>query len=150
MLKIGSIVFHLYHILFNYDFYKNKKIKSFGFYSVKNSNLISVLGRMNINDNVYINGKGGIVFGDNVVLSAGSMIISTGLEVNESGFTNHHVNKKITIGNNVQIGAGAIILAGVNICDNVIVGAGSVVTHDLIKAGVYVGSPVKCIRKFNE
>ena len=149
MNKVASIFFHLYQIIFCFDFYKNIKIKKFGFYVVKNSKLINVNGTMNINDYVYINGKGGIDFGNNVILSAGAKIISTGLEIDDVGFKNKHINKKIVIGDNVQIGAGAIILAGVNICDNVIIGAGSVVTKNVVEAGVYVGSPIRCIKRFD-
>nr|WP_273542732.1 DapH/DapD/GlmU-related protein [Vibrio fluvialis] len=54
--------------------------------------------------------------------------------------------KKIIIGNNVFIGYGAIILPGVNIKDNVVVAAGSVVVNDIIEPGVYAGNPAKKIK----
>lgn len=50
------------------------------------------------------------------------------------------------IGNNVQIGSNATILP-VNICDEVVIGAGSVVTKDITEPGIYVGNPAKFIRK---
>lgn len=46
------------------------------------------------------------------------------------------------IGNHVCIGSGAVILP-VNICDNVIIGAGSVVTNDIVEPGVYAGNPAR-------
>jgi maltose O-acetyltransferase len=49
----------------------------------------------------------------------------------------------ITIGNNVWLGGGAIILAGVTIGDDTIVGAGAVVTTDLPAGVVAVGNPAK-------
>lgn len=49
---------------------------------------------------------------------------------------------KTIIGNNVSIGSNATILP-VTICDNVVIGAGSVVTKDIIKPGVYYGNPAK-------
>lgn len=49
------------------------------------------------------------------------------------------------IGNNVSIGSNATILP-VNICDNVVIGAGSVVTKDIKKPGIYAGNPAKFIR----
>ena len=52
-------------------------------------------------------------------------------------------NGNIVIGNNVFIGYGAIILPNTTICDNVIIGAGSVVSRSLIKSGVYVGNPAQ-------
>jgi acetyltransferase-like isoleucine patch superfamily enzyme len=49
---------------------------------------------------------------------------------------------KTNIGNNVSIGSNATILP-VSICDNVVIGAGSVVTKDIKKPGVYYGNPAK-------
>ena len=54
--------------------------------------------------------------------------------------------KSTKIGNNVSIGSNATILP-VNICDNVIIGAGSVVTKNIDSAGVYAGNPAKKINK---
>ncbi len=50
--------------------------------------------------------------------------------------------KSTKIGNNVSIGSNATILP-VNICDNVVIGAGSVVTKDILKPGKYAGNPAK-------
>ncbi|MNG10838.1 Galactoside O-acetyltransferase [compost metagenome] len=57
-----------------------------------------------------------------------------------------HVGEPISIGNNVQIGAGAIILPGVSICNNVIIGAGCIVSRSISEPGVYVGVPARKIR----
>ena len=51
-------------------------------------------------------------------------------------------------GDNVWIGAGAIILPGVTIGDNVVIGAGSVVTHSIPDNAVACGNPCK-VRKWN-
>ena len=48
----------------------------------------------------------------------------------------------ITIGNNVWIGAGAIILPGVTIGNNVVIGAGSVVTKNIPAYSLAVGNPL--------
>lgn len=53
--------------------------------------------------------------------------------------------EKTTIGNHVSIGSNATILP-VNICDNVVIGAGSVVTKDIIRPGVYAGNPAQWLR----
>jgi maltose O-acetyltransferase len=52
----------------------------------------------------------------------------------------------ITIGDNVWLGGGAIVLAGVSIGDNTIVGAGAVVTRDLPANVVAVGNPARVLR----
>jgi acetyltransferase-like isoleucine patch superfamily enzyme len=53
--------------------------------------------------------------------------------------------KSTQIGNHVSIGSNATILP-VTICDNVVIGAGAVVTKNITVAGVYVGNPAKKIR----
>jgi len=54
--------------------------------------------------------------------------------------------KATIIGNKVSIGSNATILP-VSICDNVVIGAGSVVTKNITIAGIYAGNPAKLIRK---
>ncbi|XYH95594.1 sugar O-acetyltransferase [Sorangium sp. So ce1128] len=54
--------------------------------------------------------------------------------------------KPIKIGNNVWLGGGAIVLPGVTIGDNTVVGAGSVVTRDLPANAIAVGNPARVIR----
>lgn len=49
------------------------------------------------------------------------------------------------IGNNVSIGSNSTILP-VTICDNVVIGAGSVVTKNITKPGIYAGNPAKFFR----
>lgn len=52
----------------------------------------------------------------------------------------------IVIGDNVWLGSGAIVLAGVTIGDNTVVGAGAVVTRDLPANVVAVGNPARVVR----
>jgi len=54
--------------------------------------------------------------------------------------------KETTIGNYVSIGSNATILP-VSICDNVVIGAGTVVTKNITESGVYVGNPAKKMRE---
>ncbi len=54
--------------------------------------------------------------------------------------------KKTQIGNHVSIGSNATIMP-VSICDGVVIGAGSVVTKDIVKKGVYAGNPARFIRE---
>ena len=53
----------------------------------------------------------------------------------------------ITLGDNVWLGGGAIVLPGVTIGDNTVVGAGAVVTQDLPTDVVAVGSPARVVRE---
>lgn len=57
--------------------------------------------------------------------------------------------KQTRIGDNVSIGSNATILP-VNVCNNVVIGAGSVVTKDIKAPGVYVGNPARLIKKLSD
>lgn len=56
----------------------------------------------------------------------------------------------ITIGDNVWLGGGAIVLPGVTIGDNTVVGAGAVVTRDLPANVVAVGNPARVVRTLED
>lgn len=53
--------------------------------------------------------------------------------------------KRTSIGDNVSIGSNATILP-VTVCENAVIGAGSVVTRDILKPGIYAGNPAKFLR----
>ena len=56
----------------------------------------------------------------------------------------------ITVGNNVWFGGNVVVLPGVTIADNVVIGAGSVVTKDIPANVVAVGNPCKVLREITE
>ena len=85
------------------------------------------------------------MFGPNVTIAtAGHPILP---ELREEGY---QYNAPVHIGRNCWIGAGVIIVPGVTIGDNVVIGAGSVVTKDLPDHVVAVGNPCKILREVNE
>lgn len=53
--------------------------------------------------------------------------------------------KRTSIGHHVSIGSNATILP-VTICNGVVIGAGAVVTKDIVKPGVYAGNPARFLR----
>ncbi|MEU4640271.1 sugar O-acetyltransferase [Micromonospora sp. NPDC023814] len=57
--------------------------------------------------------------------------------------------KPITIGDNVWLGGGAIVLAGVTVGENTVVGAGAVVTRDLPANVVALGNPARVVRQLD-
>ena len=52
----------------------------------------------------------------------------------------------IKVGNNVWFGGNVVVLSGVTIGDNVVIGAGSVVTKDIPSNVVAVGNPCKVVK----
>lgn len=59
-------------------------------------------------------------------------------------------NKPVTIGRNVWIGSGAVVVPGVTIGENSVIGAGSVVTRDIPPNVVAVGNPCRVLREISE
>lgn len=62
----------------------------------------------------------------------------------------YQYNAPVHIGQNCWLGAGVIVLPGVTIGDNTVVGAGSVVTKDLPSNVLAVGTPCRVVREINE
>lgn len=85
------------------------------------------------------------MFGPNVtVATAGHPIMP---ELREKVY---QYNFPVRIGRNCWIGAGALIMPGITIGDNVVVGAGSVVTKDLPSNVVAVGNPCRILREIGD
>ena len=85
------------------------------------------------------------MFGPNVtVATAGHSILP---ELREKAY---QYNAPVHIGKNCWLGAGVIVLPGITIGDNVVIGAGSIVTKDLPPNVVAVGNPCRILRKINE
>ncbi|MBO5555774.1 MAG: sugar O-acetyltransferase [Oscillospiraceae bacterium] len=85
------------------------------------------------------------MFGPHVtVATAGHPILP---ELRQQGL---QYNAPVRIGKNCWIGAGALLMPGVTIGDNVVVGAGSVVTRDIPSGVVAVGNPCRVLRPVGE
>lgn len=89
---------------------------------------------------IYIGDK--VMFGPNVVIATANHPILP--EFREKGY---QYNKQVHIGNNVWIGAGAVLVPGVTIGDNSVIGAGSIVTKDIPANVVAVGNPCRVLRE---
>ena len=62
----------------------------------------------------------------------------------------YQFNQPVHIGRNCWLGAGVVVLPGVTIGDNSVIGAGSVVTKDIPANVVAVGNPCRVLREINE
>jgi len=126
-----------------------KKVRVHGLFVVGNRKNIKIGENVAINSGVFIQGHSCIDVGDDVVLSPRCMLLDSGLQIEgicKAKPRKPHIRTSIKIGNNVWIGAGAIILPGVSVGDNCVVGAGSVVTKDVPPSAVMAGNPARIIR----
>lgn len=90
-----------------------------------------------------------VTIGDNTVVSHGVMFINDLFSIGKPANGDKNFWKNTNIGNNVSIGSNATILP-VDICDNVVIGAGAVVTKDIQESGIYIGNPAVKIRDIAE
>ncbi|MAV46729.1 MAG: acyltransferase [Alphaproteobacteria bacterium TMED89] len=96
--------------------------------------------------------RDGIVIGDYVMIGAGTTICSVNHGYDDLDTPMRHQSPRpqhICIGNDVWIGMNCSILPGVTIGDGVIIGAGSVVTHDLPAYSICFGTPCTVQRMRN-
>lgn len=116
-------------------------------YSPSNVNIGS---HVSINDFVHIWGGGGVTIGDNSLIAANCVITSQSHRVDalNAGLLYRETsdNSPVRIGQNVWIGSGAIILPGVEIGNNSIIAAGSLVRKFVPPNSLYAGVPAKFVR----
>ncbi len=107
---------------------------------------IKIGERVFINAGCFFMDRGSITIGDDCFIGPQVMIITIthGIKPEERRMI---YAKPIHIGNNVWIGAGAIVLPGITVGDNAVVGAGAVVTKDVPANCIVTGNPATILRK---
>lgn len=86
-----------------------------------------------------------VTIGDNCFIGHGVMFINDSFIKGRPAGGDKNFWRSTTIGNNVSIGSNATILP-VEICDNVVIGAGAVVTKPIKLPGIYAGNPARLIK----
>ena len=86
-----------------------------------------------------------VTIGNDCFIGHGVMFVNDLFSEGKPANGNNALWKSTNIGNHVSIGSNATILP-VSICDNVVIGAGAVVTKNITKPGIYVGNPAKFLR----
>ena len=86
-----------------------------------------------------------VTIGNDCFIGHGVMFINDLFSEGGPAQGNKELWKKTNVGQHVSIGSNATILP-VDICDQVVIGAGSVVTKDITKPGIYAGNPAKFLR----
>jgi acetyltransferase-like isoleucine patch superfamily enzyme len=110
---------------------------------------IRVGKRFAVNRGTILDGKGNLSIGDNVLIGPNVVITSAQHSFDRVDIPiimQVETKKEVIIGNDVWIGANSVILPGVHIGDRVIIGAGSVVSHDIASHSIAVGAPARVIK----
>lgn len=87
-----------------------------------------------------------VTIGSDCMVSHGVMFINDSFETGGPAHGDKQLWKSTRIGDRVSIGSNATILP-VNICDDVVIGAGAVVTRDITDPGIYAGNPARFLRE---
>lgn len=87
-----------------------------------------------------------VTIGNSCFISHGVRFINDLFSIGHPARGDKSLWKSTEVGNNVSIGTNATILP-VKIVNNVVIGAGSVVTKDILNPGIYVGNPARLLRK---
>ena len=102
---------------------------------------------LNFNCSFVDDGK--IIIGKKVMFGPAVTIATVGHPVNPK-MREYMYTDPVTIEDNCWIGAGTTICPGVHIGENSVIGAGSVVVHDIPANSVAAGNPCKVIREIGE
>ncbi|MBF8249510.1 MAG: maltose O-acetyltransferase, maltose O-acetyltransferase [Candidatus Levybacteria bacterium] len=110
---------------------------------------VPVVGKNCVLVNVLLDGAAQITIGDWVFFGHDCMVLTGAHDYNLRGEARQHSAeyKPITIKNGAWIASGSIILGGITIGENAVIGAGSVVTHDVPDNEVWCGNPAKFVKK---
>lgn len=93
----------------------------------------------------------GVLLGGNGIVSSGRVAVMAGVKfVARSPSDPRYIARQrerrvFQLGDNVVIGANTVVVGPVDICDNVVVAAMSLVNRDITEPGIYVGTPARKI-----
>lgn len=85
-----------------------------------------------------------VTIGEDCFIGHGVMFVNDTFSTGGPAGGRKELWRSTTIGNRVSIGSGATVLP-VSICDDVVVGAGAVVTKDIMVSGTYAGNPARLL-----
>lgn len=110
---------------------------------------ISIGRQTTINAYCVIQGNGGVTIGSNTLIAAHVQMFSANHLFDDPGRpirVQGESRKGIHVGDDVWIGAGAILVDGVSVGDHAVIAAGSVVTSDVPEGVVVAGVPARILR----
>lgn len=107
--------------------------------------MLTFTGSADVGEMVVLRAGGRIAIGDRVLIAAGAAVVSTGhpLQLPRWNVTEE---APIAIGDDVWIGAHAVILPGVSIGEGAVVAAGAVVADDVPPFTIVAGVPARIVK----
>lgn len=132
-----------------YYYRKKLKVKKLDIYFpifISNIENLEIGENCAINSFVHIWSNEKVTIGNNSMIAAHVQLTTSSHDYNHRPYRDRRVDSPISIGNNVWVGGGAIILPGVTIGDNSVIGAGSVVTKNIPENSLAYGVPAKVIK----
>ncbi|MEA2018800.1 MAG: acyltransferase [Campylobacterota bacterium] len=116
-------------------------------HKIKTKEDISTLASFAVSGHCYFQALNGIEIGSNFLFASGVKIISSNHDFLEKN--NFQKEIPIIIGDNVWLGANVILLPGIKLGNNCIVGAGSIVTKKFEESNLIIaGNPAKIIKRY--
>jgi len=119
---------------------------------------VTITGKVRIGNNVHIGvgacifGGEGVTIGNDCSISPGAKIFTATFDADTGYMANPQLAEKsyssgpVVIGNRCIVGANSVVLPGVTLADDVLIGAQSLVKCGL-ESGMYAGSPVRAIKQ---
>lgn len=102
---------------------------------------------------IFLDARGGISIGDNVIFAPEVALISYNHDFDTHDWKPYGpgiIGKSIEIGSDCWFGMRTIILPGAKIGDHVIVGAGSVISGEIEPHSIVAGNPARLVRKLQD
>lgn len=142
VLPVSRVRWGYYKYVLKHDIAKTAYLYM-GLYFYVSRRKVKIGDKTNINRKCILDGRGGLVIGDNVNISAEVAIYTAGHKINSSQF--EYYTKPVEICNHVWIGTRAMIMPGVKVGAGAMVLPAAVVTKDVPPFAIVGGVPAKII-----
>lgn len=109
---------------------------------------IDIGDNVGINDHCWLSGDGGISIGSDSRLGPNVTVVSFEHRIDDRERSIKSQGKEydpVTIGEDVWVGASAVVTAGTTIGDGAVIGAGAIVTRDVPEYAIAVGNPAEVV-----
>jgi acetyltransferase-like isoleucine patch superfamily enzyme len=101
-----------------------------------------------MNAGSYLDGRGGLTIGDHVMVGQNALIVTSQHHWTDPTLPMSHQGHRldpVTVGDDVWVGAHAVVLPGVKVATGTVIGAGAIVTHDTEPYSLVGGVPARKI-----